>query len=53
MQRAKYANLLKDDDVRRWYENLSRGSRSLLTYASGGLGTFVSYEVLLKGSLPV
>jgi hypothetical protein len=48
MQRAKYAYLLKDDDVRRWYENLSRGSRVTADVCLRRLGNFCE----LRGVTP-
>jgi len=38
--RAKYASLLEDVDVRRWYGNVARGSRVTADVYLRGLGAF-------------
>jgi hypothetical protein len=40
MQRAKYAYLFEDPDVRRWYENTARGSRITADVCLRRLGSF-------------
>ncbi len=40
MKRAKYAYLLEDHDVRRWYENTARGSRITADVCFRRLGSF-------------
>jgi hypothetical protein len=40
MSRAKYAYLLEDNDVRRWYENTSRGSMITADVCLRRLGSF-------------
>lgn len=40
MKRAKYAYLLEDSDVRRWYESTARSSGMSADVCLGGLGSF-------------
>lgn len=40
MRKAKYAYLLDDEDVRRWYENVSRGSKVTADVCFRRLGNF-------------
>jgi len=40
MGRAKYAYLLEDEDVRRWFDNLSRGSKVTADVSLRRLGSF-------------
>ena len=40
---AKYASLLEDVDVRRWYENVARGSRVTADVYLRRLGAFCQY----------
>jgi hypothetical protein len=37
-QRARYGHLLEDKDVRRWYENVSRGSEGVSMGGGGRAG---------------
>lgn len=39
----KYQHLLEDQDIKRWYENLARGSQSTADVRLRGLGRFCNY----------
>lgn len=55
MKRAKYAYLLEDHDVRRWYENTARGSRITADVCFRRLGSFCESNQITPGkfaSLP-
>ena len=42
MVEKKYATLLEDKDVLRWYQNVSRGAQSTADVSLRGLGRFCS-----------